>query len=631
MRKLSGFPRILAFTMGVSLTIITFYTAFAGLFLPTIQRSIHLTLILSMIFLWFPASKKSSPMNRPSILDYIFSFTSIIILIWTLKSTTRFLNRIPFVSDMSTVDIFIGIALLLLSIEAGRRTMGWVLVVLASIFILYGLYGQYLPPLLAHSGFDLKETVELMYLSQRGLFSSLMGLSATILFCFISFGTFLQSTKTDKYYMDISLALAGHRPGGPAKVAVLSSAAMGSISGSTMSNVVTTGTLTIPLMKSTGYKPHEAGAIETVSSASGQIVPPVMGTGAFLMAAIIGVDYLDIVKVSIVPAFIFVLSIWFFVDFKAKRRDMLGLNKNDIPNLLETFKKSWHLFLPLLILILMLILKFTPFLAGSVASILIFLLSFVRKESRLGVKKLFLTLEKCSINMMMITGIIACAAIIVGVINQSGIMTRTTSIILSFSGGNLILTVIIICLVSYLLGMGMPVVTAYLLVATLGAPALIELGVPAIVAHLTIFWFSQLSTITPPVCMTAFAAAAIAKAPPMKTGFASLKMGISFYIIPILFLFSGIITDDWFTIVIIGIVSIAAMYLFASSLEGYLFGKMNMFGRILSFIAFLCVFLSTFNNVFRLKESIIILSSGLLIALIIWVLQRRKKVITLTS
>lgn len=625
MRKLKGFPRIYVFIIGVSLTIITFYTAFAGLLLPTLQRSIHLNLILCMVFLWFPASKKLSPKNRPSIIDYILSFTSLFILIWTLTNFSRFLGRIAFVSDMNMVDIISGIVLVGLCLEAGRRTMGLVLVVLSGIFIAYGFFGQYLPPMVSHSGFDMREFVDLMYLSQRGLFGSLMGISATLLFCFISFGTFLQSTKTDRYYMDISLALAGHRPGGPAKVAVLSSAAMGSISGSSMSNVVTTGSLTIPLMKNTGYKPHEAGAIETVASTAGQIIPPVMGTGAFLIAAIIGTQYLDIVKISIVPALIFVISIWFFVDFKAKRKGLLGLDKSEIPNLMDTFKISWHLFLPLFVLIIMLLLRFTPFFAGSLTTILIFILSFVRKETRVGLKKLLSTLEQCAINMMMITGIIACAAIVVGIITQSGIMTRTTSIILGFSNGNLIITVMIIGLLAYLLGMGLPISTSYILVATLGAPALIELGIPAIAAHLSIFWFSQLSTITPPICMTAFAAAAIAKAPPMKTGFASLKMGIPFYLLPLLFLFSGILSDNWLTIIIIACVSVMALYVFAGSIEGYIFGRSNIFISSLGFIAFICLYLSAFNKVFSLEESIIMGSIGLFITLIIWIVQKVRK------
>src|SRR5699024_11000907 len=221
----------------------------------------------------------------------------------------------------------------------------------------------------------------------RGLFSSLMGLSATILFCFISFGTFLQATKTDQHYMDISLAIAGNRPGGPAKVAVLSSAAMGSISGSTMANVVTTDTLTIPLMKKTGYKPHEAGAIETVASSAGQITPPIMGTGAFLMAEIIGVRYLDIMVVSIIPALLFYATIWFFIDAKARKRGLAGLASDELPNLMDSFKKSWHLFLPIILLIVMLMYNLTPFLAGSITTILILFMALIRKETRVGIKK----------------------------------------------------------------------------------------------------------------------------------------------------------------------------------------------------------------------------------------------------
>lgn len=626
MRTLNGFPRGLAFVIGIVLTVVTFYTAFTGLFLATIQRSVHLNLILAIVFLWYPASKKYSPKKRPSVLDYVCSISSLFILFWTLFNTDRFLSRMVFVSEVDPIDIFCGIILVVLSVEAGRRTMGWVLVILSGIFIAYGLLGQHLPSLVSHSGFNLDEFVDLMYLSQRGLFSSLMGLSATILFCFIAFGTFLQATKTDKHYMDLSLALAGNKAGGPAKVAVLSSAAMGSISGSTMSNVVTTGTLTIPMMKKTGYKSHEAGAIETVSSAAGQIIPPVMGTGAFLIAAIIGVEYIDIVKVSIIPALIFVISIWFFVDFTAKRRGIEGLKKDEIPGFISTLKRSWHLFLPLIILIGLLILKFTPFIAGSIATLLIFLLSYVKKDSRMGFKKFMLALEKCSINMMMITGIIACASIIVGVINQSGIMNRTTSIILSLANDDLILTIIIICLISYLLGMGLPVVTAYIIVATLGAPALIELGVPAIVAHLSIFWFSQLSTITPPVCMTAFAAAAIAKAHPMRTGFAALKTGSTFYIIPIVFLFSTLLVDNWITRIIIGIVIVGAMYVFAAGMEGYIFGKANLLVRALSILSFVFLIISTFNTVFTMSNSIIFLLTGISLVILIWIIQKKQKV-----
>ncbi|MFD1037266.1 TRAP transporter permease [Virgibacillus byunsanensis] len=622
MRKLHGFTRIYAFIIGVSLTLITFYTAFEGVFLPMIQRSIHLNLILALVFLWFPARQNKSPRDRPSVLDYTLSILSILSLFWTLFNHPRFLTRILFYSDLSLLDMMSGIIIIVLTIEAGRRTMGWVLTSLSLIFICYGLFGQYMPSILSHSGLGIQDLVEIMYYSGDGLFGSLMGLSATILFSFIAFGTFLQGTNTDRYYMDISLAIAGNKAGGPAKVSVLSSAAMGSISGSTMANVVTTGTLTIPLMKKTGYKPHEAGAIETVASAAGQITPPIMGTGAFLMAEVIGVKYLDIMMVSIIPALIFFTTIWFFIDAKARKKGISGLDKNETPDLKKSIIRSWHLFLPIVILVIMLLNNFTPFIAGSVTTILIFIMAMLRKETRMGIKKLFLIIEKCSINMMMITGIIACAAIIVAVINQTGMMMKSTSIILSLSGGSLIITILLLALLSYILGMGLPVVTAYLILAALGAPALIELGIPALAAHLTIFWFSQLSTITPPVCMTAFAAAAIAKANPMRTGFNALKIGTPFYLVPILFLFTDILTGNWLTGIIVGISAMSALYMFSGSTEGYLFGQANKYVRSLGMLGFLCIFSSTFN-LFSLIESLIILSIGILISLAIWVYQAK--------
>lgn len=291
-RELSGIPRKIAFAIGISITGITLYTAMRGVFLPMIQRGIHLCLLLALIFLWYPASKRS-PKDRPSSLDWICSILSLLILFWTLFSHERFLTRIPYYSEVTKVDMVAGILLTLLVLEGGRRTLGWIITSIAGVFVIYAFAGAYMPAMLSHSGITLERFVDHIYLTSEGLFSSLTGLSATLLFAFISFGTFLQATNADKYFMDVCLAIAGKKPGGPAKVAILSSAAMGTISGSTMANVLTTGTLTIPLMKKTGYEPNEAGAIETVASAGGQIVPPIMGTGAFIMAETIGVKYLD--------------------------------------------------------------------------------------------------------------------------------------------------------------------------------------------------------------------------------------------------------------------------------------------------------------------------------------------------
>jgi TRAP transporter 4TM/12TM fusion protein len=620
-RNLSGFYRILAFIIGFTLTLITVYTAFRGVFLPAIQRSIHICLLLALIYLWYPANKKSSR-STPNFIDCICMILSLFVLFWTLGNHSRFLMRIPLYSEMTVIDAIVGILFVGLVLEAGRRTLGWTITILASIFIAYAFFGPYMPAMFRHTGMTINDFVDHMYLTDVGLFSSLVGLSATLLFSFVAFGTFLQATNADKHFISIALALAGGKPGGPAKVAIISSAAMGTISGSTIANVVTTGNLTIPLMKSTGYKPHEAGAIETVASAAGQIMPPIMGTGAFIMAEVLGVKYLNIVKVSVIPAIIFYITLWFFVDLKAKRKGLTGLKKEDIPKLKTALLEGFPFFIPIIVLITLLVKGFTPFLAGSVSTVLILLISTIKKETRISLKKLALTIEKCAINMTSIAGIIACAAIIVGIINMSGLMIKTTAIILHLSGGYLLTTILLEAVIAYVLGMGLPIATSYIILSTLGAPALIELGVLPIAAHLMIFWFSQLATITPPVCMTAFAAAEIAKANPMKTGFSSLKIGSPFYIVPILFIYTNILSTDVFQAILIGLISIFGFYFMCSCSEGYFYGKLNNIKRILCFNNFIIIIVSMFNDV-PMNLKFILLSISIIVTIFIYLSQKK--------
>jgi len=608
-RELSGIPRKIAFVIGISLAGITLYTAMRGVFLPMIQRGIHLCLLLALIFLWYPASKWS-PKDRPSSLDWICSILSLLILFWTLLSHERFLTRIPYYSEVTKVDIVAGILLTLLVLEGGRRTLGWIITSIAGVFIIYAFAGPYMPAMLSHRGITLERFVDHIYLTSEGLFSSLTGLAATLLFAFISFGTFLQATNADKYFMDVCLAIAGKKPGGPAKVAILSSAAMGSISGSTMANVLTTGTLTIPLMKKTGYEPNEAGAIETVASAGGQIVPPIMGTGAFIMAETIGVKYLDIVKVSILPAIIFYMAIWFLVDIKARKRNIKGLDDDSIPNLKKALWVALPLFTPIVVLIVLLAVNFTPFLSATACTALIVIFALIKEETRLSFKEFVLALEQCAIGMTSITGIIACAAIIVGMINITGLMMKTTSIILHLSGGYLALTIILVAAMAYLLGMGLPIATSYVILSTLGATAIVELGIEPIAAHLMIFWFCQLATITPPVCMTAFAAAAIAEADPMKTGFTALKFGSTFYIVPILFIYSNILTGSVLQMIVTSFVAVVAIYFLASAAERYFITDYSLLSTIISVIAFTLLYASTFT-IFAGGQKVILLSLGL--------------------
>jgi TRAP transporter 4TM/12TM fusion protein len=617
-RSLTGLPRYLAFMCGFSLAAITFYTAFQGMFLPLIQRSIHICLLLAVIFLWIPGSKRS-PLHRPSALDYLFVVASLAVLAWTLYSHDRFLMRIPFFDESHTLDTVAAISIVILVLEAGRRTLGLVITGLAGSLILYAFIGPVMPAMFAHPGLTLKRFVDVIYLTDMGIWGALVGTSATLLFVFISFGVFLQATNTDKLYIDVSLAIAGAKRGGPAKVALLSSAAMGSISGSTIANVVTTGTMTIPLMKRSGYSPEEAGAIETVASAGGQILPPVMGTGAFIMADFLGVSYFDIVRVSFIPAILFYTSLWIFVDLKAAKKGLRGLSKNDIPLLKDTLKAGWYMFIPVFLLVILLIYGYTPYYAGAICTILIIILSLIKNSTRMSISKLLLSFEQCSRDMAKIVGIIACAAIIVAMINYTGLMIKSTSIILYISRGNLIGTLLLVGVIAYIMGMGLPIATCYVILATLGAPALVELGVPAIAAHLMIFWFAQLSTITPPVCMTAFAAAGIAGANPMKTGFTALAIGSNFYFIPMLFIFSDILHVNisiYQALLTFGL-ALLAIYCFAGGVEGNIFRikTLTPASRITLLFTATVFFACTFNSIAILYKVILFIAGSILFSI----------------
>lgn len=597
-RELHGFARWCAFAIAVVTTLIVFYTAFCGVFLPMIQRGLIICSMLAMTFLWYPTTKKSQfDRKKVPIYDWIFIAVTFFCFIWTVTSNQRFLTRIPFVSEMSPVDVFVAISLVVLILEAGRRTLGLSITIICGAFIAYAFLGKYMPAMFAYKGLSLKKFVEQTYLTTEGMFGSLTGMAATLLFGFLAFGTFLQCTGADKYFMDICISIAGKRRGGPAKIAVISSAAMGTISGSTIANVVTTGTLTIPMMKRTGYTPEEAGAIETCASTGGQIMPPIMGTGAFILAEAVGVPYSHVCVVSIIPALLFYIAIYFLVDLTARKHGLQGLPESEISPLSKTLRAGGIYFVPIAILTILLVLGYTPFLSGVSCSILILIIAQWKAATRISLKQFVFALEDCAKSLMSIASVIFCASLIVSMINITGLMMKTTAIILSFSHGHLWLTILLVAAIAYLLGMGLPIATSYVILSTLSAPAMVSMGVDMLVAHLTIFWFTQLATITPPVCMTAFAAAGIAHSDPMKTGFTALKLGFTFYYVPILFVYSQLINGAWWEQCIIAVFAIVAIFFLGTFTEGYFKTRLNVLQRICGLAIFLLIYLAMFNNI----------------------------------
>ncbi len=620
-RTLHGWQRYLAFTVAVVLTLFTFATAFIGEQLPMIQRSLHVYCVLILVYFWYPGSKRA-PRDRASIFDLVCIAFSLFSVVYVLLNSSRYANRVPYTSPVYKIDMVLAVGLVILCLEAGRRTLGLSITLIAGIFVAYAFWGKYLPGIFQYKGTTLKKFVEQIFMTTEGIFGSLTGMSATTLFSFIAFGAFLQATHADKYFMNICLALCGKKPGGPAKVSCLSSAMMGTISGSSIANVVTTGTLTIPIMKASGYKPEEAGAIETVASSGGQIMPPIMGTGAFILAEAVGVPYMTVVKVSIMPAIVYYLCLWFFIDAKAKKRGIKGMEV--VPDVKESLKVGFPFFIPVLTLFGLLVLNFAPFLGAISCTLLIFAIAEMRKDTRINFKQFWLALESCAKGMTSITGVILCASIVISMINMTGLMMKSTQIILSISGGKLWLTILLCAVIAYILGMGLPISTCYVILSSLACAAMVKIGAPILCAHLMIFWFTQLAQITPPVCMTAFAGAAIAKADPMKTGWNALTYGITFYVIPIMFIYSKLITGTVPQVLLISVIAVFALFFMVSGFEGYLLGNLSVPGRAICFAIFIAAVAATFDATSS-SLRIILLSGGAAAALLLILLQHRRK------
>jgi len=594
-RRLSGIFSYVASALGILITVFVFYTAFAGTFHLRIQRATLLMIVLPLIFLRVPLNKKS-PLDSVTWADILLAVLAMASFAYILIDHERMITRMKYADPVLPLDHVFGTLSLVLVLEATRRTLGWILVITTVIFIGYAFAGPHAPGILSHPGTSYRNFIAHIYLTEEGIFNIMTGIASTFLFTFVAFGTFLKWSGVDKYYMDLCLALAGKSRGGPAKVAVISSALMGTITGSTMSNVATTGALTIPLMKDIGYEPHEAAAIETASSTGGALAPPMMGAGVFIMSELTGIPLVTILMYSVLPVILYFASIYFFVEIMARKHDLKGLAAHAIPNLKGVLVKSIHLFIPLIVLVVLLLKGFTPFLASASCCLITVVMSAVRKDTRMGPVKILRTLDDCARNMLTITAVSACAALIMGVITLTGLIMKITSLLVAAAHGIVLVALLFLAAISYVIGMGMPVTLSYILVATLGAPALSDLGVPIMVAHLAIFWYSQDSTITPPVCMTAFVAAQIAKAKSfMKVGFITVKIAKGLYIIPLLFVYTPLVTGDLLSVLDIFIKALLMFFILAIVFERYFFVALNWVETVvmsMALVAFIPAFLT---------------------------------------
>jgi len=468
--------------------------------------------------------------------------------------------------------------------------------VIAAAFILYAYFGPYMPDLLAHKGYSVERISTTLYLTTEGIWGLPIGVAATFVFVFVLFGAFLERSGGGNFFIDLAYSLTGQMTGGPAKTAVVASGFMGSISGSAVANVVTTGAFTIPMMKRVGYRPHVAGAIEAAASTGGQLMPPIMGAGAFLMAEFTSTSYLTIIKVAFVPAVMYYLTVLLFVHFEAKKFGLKGQPKKSLPQVFTVLKDGLHFVLPVIVLIYVLLMNYSPMMAGFVAVVSTVAAAMVRKATRLSLRDILETLESGAKKAVMVSVACGCAGIIVGMVGLTGMGLKFSSLVLDLSFGIEILAILLIAAASLVLGMGLPVTASYIVLSTLAGPALLDMGVPLLVTHMVVFWYSQDSNVTPPVSLASFAAAGVANADPMRTAFVSWKLAKGLYIIPIIMVYRPMLgigeqhTLLHWEVISTFVTTTFGLVAFAAALERYLFRHATWLETVLLVIAAACLF-----------------------------------------
>lgn len=502
-----------------------------------LQRAAHVSIGLALIFLIYPAREHSDRQHIPYI-DWILMVASFASLgyIWIEYQeimTSR--GGIP-----NIWDIVFAIMTVILVIEAARRIMGWMLPILGLIFLAYPFISHFswMPDRLLTRPYSVSDIFGQMYLKTEGLYSSAIGASVTFIFLFILFGAFLSKSGMGKLFNDLAMALAGHKQGGPAKVAVISSGFMGSINGTAVANVVGTGAFTIPLMKKVGYQKNFAGAVEASASVGGQILPPIMGASAFIMAETTGVSYGTIALAAVLPALLYYLGVISQVHFRAGRDNLKGLPKSDLPRIKEVLKQRGHLLIPIVALVIFLFQSIPVSYAAVYTIILTIIVANLRKTTRMGIKQILEAFADGAKQSLSVMAACAVVGLIIGVVSLTSFGSVMTSYIMNVGSGNLFLTLFFTMIASMILGMGLPSIPAYIITATMAAPALAHFDVPIIVAHMFVFYFGLFANITPPVALAAFAGAGIAGGDPMKTGFQALKLSLAGFIVPFLFVYN---------------------------------------------------------------------------------------------
>ncbi len=549
---------------------------------PWYFRGMHIVFLAFMCFLLYPGWEGARKKVHP--VDYILILMVIIPFIYMVINFDEWIYRVGVVP--TTWDTIISLMFIIAMLEMTRRTTGTALMIIAIIFILYGYFGRYLPGLFYHKGYSWPRIFTYLF-SLDGILGLPIFVSAAYVYIFVIFGAFLRSSGVGAYFIQFANSIVGWARGGPAKVAIISSSLFGTVSGSSAANVVGTGSFTIPMMKSMGYKAHFAGAVEAVASTGGQIMPPVMGAGAFLMAEILGIPYVKVLVAAILPAAMYYLAVYFMVDFEAAKTGLVGLPKDQLPSKKETLKRI-YMFAPLGVLVYYIAIAMASIIkAGTLAVAACVIVSWTSKETRMGLKKIIDSLANGAKGAIEMAGTCAAAGIVIGIISQTGIGLKFATILLDFSKGILPLALFLSMVVAIVLGMGMPTTAAYAICAAVITTGLTKLGAIPIAAHLFVFYFACISAITPPVALAAYAGAAIAKAHPNKVGFTAMKLGIAAFIAPYMFIFNPamLLIGSPLEIIEVAVTSLLGTFALACGMQGWLMGRAIPFALRIPLIA----------------------------------------------
>ena len=619
-RRLSGVPYRIVFLIAIAFSSFQLYTAFFGVLTSTLQRSIHLTFAITLCFLFYPFSKRS---KRKSIhfLDFMIAVVAGASVVYV---TVYYEDLVRRIGDPTRLDLVMGVLAIVLVLEASRRAVGWPLVIITGIFIVYGLFGPYFPGIFAHRGYSFRRIVDHLYLTSEGIFGIPLWVSSTFVFAFVLFGAIFERTGAGEFLMKLAMSLVGHTRGGPAKVSVVASAFMGTISGSGVANTATIGTLTIPLMKKVGFKPEMAAGIDTAAGGNGQIMPPVMGAAAFVMAEFLGIPYLDVCIAAALPAVIDQLALLGAVHLLATKYGFKGVPRAQLPKFFPTLASGLHFLVPIFVLLYALIIqRLTPLTAAAITigvAVTIFMfrallisagvVQAAEAPGRPGPapdwaplkdsgRKMIDAMFNAGRSMAAIGVTCACAGMVVGMVSLTGAGLNMTNILVEMSFGNVYLAMLLTMVACLVLGMGVPTTPNYVIMATIMAPALIAMkpDTPLIAAHLFVFYFGILADGTPPVCLAAYAAAGIADADPFKTGLESFKLDMRTFLLPYMFITApqmlligldpgimGVLEACWiFTTSSIG------MYALAAGMQGFFIDEDTWYERILLLAVAFCL------------------------------------------